>query len=158
MSINFTAEIAQLDLILAFNLTNFGTVSPADQDAVQAYLNTTFANVTALKTLLQNTQTNLTDAQTELLNADDLLEPSFDLVDEVEADATCGFLGTFYGKVKNEICADGIYNLGVMSLTFFFVSFTIVPLAFVILALRDQWAEDSGGGVIGEMETEPLVN
>lgn len=158
MSINFTAEIAQLDLILAFNLTNFGTVSPADQEAVQAYLNTTFANVTALKALLLATQTNLTDAQTELLCADDLLEPSFDLVDEVEADATCGFLGTFYGKVKNEICADGIYNLGVMSLTFFFVSFTIVPLAFVILALRDQWAEDSGGGFIGEMETEPLVN
>lgn len=67
VSINFTQEIAQLDLILAFNLSNFGTVSPVDQDAVQTYLNATKANVTALKVLLQATQTNLTDAQTELL-------------------------------------------------------------------------------------------
>lgn len=67
VSINFTQEIAQLDLILAFNLTNFGTVSPVDQDAVQAYLNATKANVTALKMLLQATQTNLTNAQTDLL-------------------------------------------------------------------------------------------
>lgn len=78
-------------------------------------------------------------------------------MDELEADATCGFLGTFYGKVKHEICADGIYNLGIMSLTFFFVAFTIVPLAFVILAVRDQWARDSGG-FTGETELDPLIN
>lgn len=148
-----------MDLIQTFNLTNFGTVSPADQDAVYTYLNATKANATALKALLLATQANLTTAQEELLNADDLLEPSFDLVDELEADATCGFLGTFYGRVKHEICADGIYNLGIMSLTFFFVSFTIVPLAFVILALRDQWAEDGGfiGTSSGDTEMEKLL-
>lgn len=157
VSINFTTQIAQLDYILTLNMSNFGTVSPADQTAVQTYLNATHANATALKVLLLATQTNLTDAQTELLNADDLLEPSFQKVDELEADATCGFLGTFYGRVKHEICADGIYNLGIMSLAFFFVSFTIIPLAFVALAVRDQWSEGVGGGFTGDMEMEPLM-
>ncbi len=157
VSINFTTQIAQLDYILTLNMSNFGTVSPADQTAVQTYLNATHANATALKVLLLATQTNLTDAQTELLNADDLLEPSFQKVDELEADATCGFLGTFYGRVKHEICVDGIYNLGIMSLTFFFVSFAIIPLAFVALAVRDQWSEGVGGGFTGDMEMEPLM-
>jgi hypothetical protein len=141
---------------LALSLSDFGSVSPSDQDAVQAYLNATHANATALKVLLLATQTNLTEAQSELLNADDLLEPSFEKVDELEADATCGFLGTFYGRVKHEICADGVYNLGIMSLTFFFVSFAIIPLAFVALTVRDQWSE-GGGGFTGDTEMEPLV-
>lgn len=154
VSINLTNELAQIAAVQAFTVANFGTVSPVDQTAVAWYLSNLTANVTTLRTYLLYQQSNISLAQQRIMDAQATLEPAFDQVDLIEEDATCGFLGTFYGRVKTQVCSDGVYDIGMMCLAFFLVFATMITSAFIILRLRDHWYLQEGG--YQSLETTPF--
>lgn len=71
---------------------------------IAVFLANLTANATTLEETIATARTDVIAAQEALLRANQTLEPAFLAVDDLKEDATCGFIGSFYYKIKRTTC------------------------------------------------------
>lgn len=126
---------------------NMATLTALKADLVEAvlaeaeiavFLANLTSNATALEEMIATSRTNVITAQEALLRANETLEPAFLAVDDLTEDATCGFIGTFYYKIKRTTCSRLVGTTGGMSFGSFliFVAMLIAAPYFFYIDTR----------------------